>query len=515
MLLINDKNIKMRNVKKLLLFIVASIFITTTQAQTKIKIDCNLERYKMAGGIGASWHAISMDQEHIDVSPEYKHTYRIRRSRGSAWGGNPPVSYSEAWEQIFDHASWLGLSFIRVEMSMRMYQPEKGKFDWDNEEMLALYKILDWAEANNADVFLQQMWSNVKWNSYPDVQPLISAPKSISDFANGLSTLVDYLINMKKYTCIKWLCLTNEPPGGTWGHWWSSSEHGRNTPITPALKAVRNALDEKNLDIQISGPDWTDLPPFDTNKIDFDEYIGAYDIHSYHGITSEKQKEVEKWANWAIEHNKPLFLTEIGRQDLVVGLKDPETTKTGQVVSMAESLSNAEDILRGMAVGVSAFNRWSFTNRGDLDGQWQLIRTWNIEEKEFYKTIEPEPVSYYGYGIISRFVPKYSRIVFTDRIDNPEVFSQTVKTPSGEVTTILLNKSDQEQTVNLTINGISNKKLFLYRAVQSEIINPNFKMNPIQEIKIKDGKAIMLKIPSESINTLTTIKVSHEEPAKK
>ena len=119
----------------------------------------------MAGGIGASWHAISEDS--IDESPEYKWALRYKNSRGSAWGGNPPVTDTGAWEQIYKHASWLGLSWIRVELSARMYEPERNKFNWDNEEMAALYKILDWAEANNADVFLQQMWSNVKWNSYP------------------------------------------------------------------------------------------------------------------------------------------------------------------------------------------------------------------------------------------------------------------------------------------------------------------------------------------------------------
>ena len=374
------------------LLIIFSLALTLgCQPQTEISIDCNQEQYTMQGGIGASWHAISMDQKYIDESEEYTHNYIRRNSRGSAWGGNPPPSETDKWEQIYHHASWLGLSFLRVELSMRMYEPEKGQFDWENEEMQALYKILDWAEANNADVFLQQMWSNVKWNSFPDVQPLISAPKSLEDFGDGIAELVDYLINTKKYTCIKWLCITNEPPGGTWGHWWTSSEYGRNTPITPGFRAVREALDRKNLNIPISGPDWTDLPPFDAGKIDFDEYIGAYDIHSYHGFTAENQIEVEKWANWAKEHNKPLFLTEIGRQDLVFGIKNPETTRTGDVVSIAESLSNAEAILRGMAIGVSAFNRWSFTNRGDLDGQWQLIRTWNLEEKMFYENIEPEP----------------------------------------------------------------------------------------------------------------------------
>jgi len=35
--------------------------------------------------------------------------------------------------------------------------------------------------------------------------------------------------------------------------------------------------------------------------------------------------------------------------------------------------------VRGINAGVDGFNRWSFINRGDLDGQWQLLRTWQSE----------------------------------------------------------------------------------------------------------------------------------------
>jgi hypothetical protein len=198
-----------------------------------------------------------------------------------------------------------------------------------------------------------------------------------------------------------------------------------------------------------------------------------------------------------------------------MGIKTPETTRTGDVVSMAESLSNAEDILRGLSVGVSAFNRWSFTNRGDLDGQWQLIRTWNLEKKEFYKNVEPEPVSYYGYAIISRFLPKHSTVVSTDPIEDPDIFSQTIKTPSGELTTFILNKSSREQTVEIKMDGNRDTTFYLYRAVQEEISKPVYKMNPIKNFNIKSGKSIKMTVPAESIHALTTIHLLHEESAIK
>ena len=495
---------QMKN-RRLVSLIFLTIMITTkAQSQTSIAIHCDQNKYTMSGGIGASWHAISKDS--IDESVEYKYALRYAHSRGSAWGGNPPVASTNEWEQINKHASWLGLSWLRVELSMRMYEPERNDFQWDNEEMLALYNILDWAEANNADVFLQQMWSNVKWNSYPGVQPLLSAPKSLNDFAEGLARLIEYLTIEKNYTCIKWLCITNEPPGGSWGSWWSMGE--QNAPYASALKEVRRVLDEKKLDVPISGPDWTDLPTFDAKKINFDQYIGAYDIHSYHGIDEVKQQKLEEWAVWARNHGKPLFLSEIG--DMKLGWRDSNPAPK----SFEAALSNAESILRGMAVGVSAFNRWSYTNRGDLDGQWQLIRTWDAEKKEYYEEVEIEPVAFYGYGILTRFSIKNSSVVFTEPIKDTTILSQTLKSPSGEMTTYIVNKSDKEQLIKLTISGISNQHFFLYSATESEIVKPDYKMNPVREIMIKDGEEITLEIPGQSINTLTHMYMLHKEPAK-
>jgi hypothetical protein len=493
---------------KTILALIVPLFLTVqtfAQDTNRIVIHAEKTSYKMAGGIGASWHAISKDS--VDEGPEYTWALRIPNSRGSAWGGNPPVNRTAAWDQICKHASWLGLSFLRVELSADMYEPERGMFSWDNEEMLALYRILDWAQANGADVFLQQMWSNVRWNAYPGVQPLLSAPRSLPDFAEGITTLVDHLMRTKGYTCLKWVCITNEPPGGGWGSWWSMG--GANAPLAPAFKEVRNALDRKGLDISISGPDWTDLPPFDAAKIDFDRYIGAYDLHSYQGIDDARQKTLQDWAGWARRHEKPLFLSEIG--DMRLGWRDTNAAPK----SFAASLSNAESILRGLSVGVGAFNRWSFTNRGDLDGQWQLIRTWDITRKRYLDSVEIEPAAFYGYGIITRFCDKHSSVVETERVRNPDILSQSLVSPSGKLTTYILNKSDALQIARVKITGSESKKLYLYTVTEHEVTNAGFRMDPAREIVLDEKAEFTLSLPARSINTVTGFHPKHENPARK
>lgn len=127
-------------------------------AEVTLNMDATTVTHIMRGGFGASWHAI---EQPIPVEGDRSHG-------GSAWGGNPPANDRRAWGQIYRHADWLGLDFVRVELEQRMFQPEKDRFTWDSAEMRILYPILDWCESRHADVFMQCMWGNVEWNSFPE-----------------------------------------------------------------------------------------------------------------------------------------------------------------------------------------------------------------------------------------------------------------------------------------------------------------------------------------------------------
>ena len=143
------------------LLVMTSIFAapvcSAKAAEVQVVIDTTSVLNTMRGGIGASWHAIEKP-----IAPT--------KYGGSGWGGNPPAEDSAAWQQLYRHASWLGMDFVRVELSQRMYEPDRKKFEWDNPEMRILYRILDWCQRHQVDVFLQQMWSDVAWNAFPELR---------------------------------------------------------------------------------------------------------------------------------------------------------------------------------------------------------------------------------------------------------------------------------------------------------------------------------------------------------
>jgi hypothetical protein len=92
--------------------------------------------------------------------------------------------------------------------------------------------------------------------------------------------------------------MTNEPPGGTWGYW---REYGDNTgSINDAWKRLKEEFETREISIPISGPDWTDMPPFEEDKLSFAKSLGSIDIHSYHGVTEEGEANLKQWADWLI-----------------------------------------------------------------------------------------------------------------------------------------------------------------------------------------------------------------------
>jgi len=486
-------------------FLILLFFLTPVYGQMQeqqVTIDAAVVGSHMQGGIGASWHSMSID---IPLENE-KYDYPVRHinPRGSGFGGNPPVSDTAAWHQIYDHARWLGLDFLRVELSQRMYEPDRNVFDWTNVEMQALYRILDWCEANHADVFLQQMWGDVAWNSYPGVHPLLSAPRSLDDFAEGIATLLQYLTVTRKYSCIKYFSLTNEPPGGTWGYWWSYGSASGS--VTSAWKKVRETLDEKGIHIPLSGPDWTDLPPFDSAKIDFNPYVGAYDIHSYGGIDYKGEEIINDWVNWAHQHHKPFFLSEFGNMKLGWGGSNPGPK------TFAASLSNASDVVRSMNLGADAFNRWSFVNRGDLDGQWQLIHTWDRDTKEFRKKIDPEPEAYYGFAMLTRFMGKYPDLILWQTnlcIDGVKLTA--FRNRDKNIGVIFVNSEKRPVRIMLSFIGAEDQLNYnLYQVTGLLVKEPGFRLDSTA-IDHTDKQPRIIDLPAESISVITTLSLRNED----
>ncbi len=432
----------------------------TPSGPVRIQVSSRIQ-HTMAGGMGASWHAIG--------PTAYFYGTDSRNIKGSAWGGTPPANYAQQWDDMQKHFQWLGLDFVRVELEMRMYEPERGIFDWQNDEMKMLHRILDTCQKNHSDVFLTQMWQDVEWNTIDGTPTVSSAPKSVPDFAAGLGTLVEHLVHDEGYTCIRWLCITNEP-ADDWGWWLGPNRQPQN--LMPAIQAVRAELDRRKIPVAISGPDFIYEDNFNSPIFDWeDSAVGAFDLHYY----SENDDISMDWIKTPIQKARargiPIFLSEFG--SYVGGSLNGSEPAMMVCADYPNQLLNAEKVLLGLNLGMDGFNRWSFTNRGDLDGQWQLVRTWDPVRWNYFPRVTPEPIPYYAYGILTRYVAKHSNILAIE-LANELVLASALLSPSGNLTVIVLNKSGGSEELLLSLAENTGKQDFYkYQVEENTVKNSN------------------------------------------
>jgi hypothetical protein len=486
----------------------------------EVTVDCGKVVNTMRGGIGASWHAME-----TPIPYGVKHpSFTSYSHGGSGWGGYPPAEDERAWKQIYRHAEWLGLDWNRVEVEQRIYQPERDQFTFDSPEMRILYRILDWHQRRGADVFFQQMWCNVAWLAYPEfrddpVGRVHSAPADLDAFADGLATLMEHLIKKRGYTCIKYLCIVNEP--GENFSWWQAPPN-RPLSIGPGLAAVRKALDARGLKLPLSGPDTTTgFVATVPERFDFLPLLGAYDFHDYgadfdfrtKGHIARQVRNAAVWTQHAHAEGKPVFLSEFGT--MAYGwVPDKPGPSSPQSV-----LAGSELVLRLANVGVDAFNRWSFLNRGDLDGQWQFVDTWDMREKKMLRDFPPHPNSYFGLGLLSRFTAKNSTVL-ASRVEGgvaqkwQRVFCAAFRSPRGELTLAVVNDAPIEQQLKLTLEGRTKPAQFhRYRYGEPERDRADLKVNPDPGFAPPPGVAEWQDaLPPNSLTLYSTYKLEHDQP---
>ena len=423
--------------------------------------------HQMLGGAGASWQSI--------LYPTVSHG-------GSGFGGTPPVvpEHERLWQSIEHHAEWLGLKFIRAEMDWRQWQPQKGQFTWDSPEMRILDRILSWAQRHGSDVMLQCMWLNVDWMAFPEYRhdPALvqaSAPFDLEGLAQGWVTLLRELIERRGHKCIRWIHLVNEPNF----YWWlippdTGAEQDRlrqSRYLAQALQAVRGAVNAAKLPVKIVGPGWIDLPVIErladepwwphVDDVDFHCYGSCFDWEDPKAVPAswafrlgERLKAtLAKYRPETAAAGKGLFLTEFGSQ--IYGWKADDPAPG----NFKSSLKDTEVMVRALNLGVDVASHWSFTNRGDMDGQWQYVETWDRPWKQWLGEAVPHRDSYYVLGLATRHVPQRAQVLATEVLGGiaggcQRVWSAALRSPrDSSLTVLVVNDAEQPWPVRVSLPG--------------------------------------------------------------
>jgi hypothetical protein len=179
-------------------------------------------------------------------------------------------------------------------------------------------------------------------------------------------------------------------------------------------------------------------------------------------------------------------------------------------------LKNASLIVRGINAGVDGFNRWSFTNRGDLDGQWQLVRTWDIDHNRLLDAFTPQPNAYYQFAMLSRFLPKHSGVLAT-RVEEPfttrdrKLVATALRTPKGNLTVVVVNESHRAADATIEFEQLpSRMRLVRYSLSKDAEDKADVKLRPERSLEV--SKNLSDRIPPMSIVVYSTFRLNPEDP---
>ncbi len=506
--------------------LIITLYTVCSYAQIVITIKPQKIINQMAAGFGTNTFAML---DSVPVVYDKNHNYRSWG--GSAWGATPLASDTAAWNKIFGYMDWLGMDYTRLNLEHRIFQPEKGKYSFDNDEMQVLYKYLDYFEKNGVIVQLQEMYPNAKWLAHKslqsnDVDIIKSGPDDLDAWSDGIIALLKHLTITKGYTCIKYFGVANEPHH-SWS-WWKNDDGQTSQSIIPALAVLRKKLGNQKLKMPITGPEemfyhWE----VKNSQTNYSPYVDAFTYHEYMTIIDwwdandskdwyptlqSFSKPVETAVNIAHQQKKPFFFSEHGTMHFGLTKED---RGPGTFDAM---LKDVEFGVRYANLGVDGFSRWSLLNRNNLDGQWGFIETFDRKTLKLLKPEQyhPKENTFYGYGLLNRFTYKNSYVVkseiktlSTDSISN--LHSIAFLSPSKKDASLFIVNNKQfaaNAILNLDMETKQYKKWYKYEFSVLDRNKTDVKINCVEEL---DAKQVVESLKPMSITVYSTIRLNHED----
>lgn len=426
----------------------------------------------------------------------------------------------EEWQMVTERVDYLSPSFVRLMIYATTYcegLDEDGNpiYNFESDDMKALIQELDYLESRQIEVVLGEWEHPDRFkNRIPSFEGVTcDSPK----WAKVISGLMDYLINEKGYTCIKYYNYVNE----------ANSDWSLCADYDKWYKGIHYLYEEfENIDIldkvSITGPDtvWDDGNTWLKNLADdeeFDQKIGLYDVHMYPTIDEITYGQIEEMVKEqrSIVDGKDFYMTEIG---MVTGKTDgdsqPYTKEFSYGVIMADA---AAQVMRGGLSGVAIWdlddamhdqgNGYPSTDIRSLK-QWGF---WNSIAGRVYNQPEEENIRphFYTWSLMSHLFPRHSSIInSTLSEDLTGLRTVGMKTEDGQMTYMIVNDSNIEREITIYDNSDTVRQQVLqYNYFEDDrTVNENgYPIVKETHSNVDFGDGFTVSMPSGGVIFLTTL----------
>ena len=393
---------------------------------------------------------------------------------------------------IGERIKWMRLPIVRIMIIGNMCYKGKGVFDFETKDMKSLYKNLDICQQLGIDVILTDWGCQSEWLKVPEV-------KSPADkkYAEVIATYTDFLINKRKYSCIKYLVMINEPNlypiSGQWNKWRTGIKN-----LSVELK--KRKLDKK---IILTGSDESCGDEWHYKTVDeLKNYFGAYDVHKYANDANVKIGKLYDYfhtlKNYAIKNDakakyKPFIVGEAGLNDFAnhpFGNEKINSVYYG--VFMADYAAQAAN------AGCDAVLAWMLDDNSHQGFYWGL---WSNKNKGM--NLRPW---FFTWSLLVKYFPKGSVIY---KVKQPtksiRVLAAEFKNNKRERewTFCIINRSSEKERIKIKLSDFSELKMkkFIFNEKNRKTDKNGFPL-PVKNEKINLGNGVVC--PANSVVLMTT-----------
>lgn len=438
---------------------------------------------------------------------------------GVQWDPYTVHSLTEAeWGRIEERVSELMPRLVRCMIYAPMYCEgidEWGKpiLNFGRCEVKELERLLSYLEEKKIEVIIGEWEAPSRFKGKFE-EVTVDSPRWIE----MIISLLEYLIKVKGYTCIKYYNLVNEANAD----WSFCADFDKwQAGIRSLYQNLKNmGLDEK---IKIIGPDtvWDEGNTWLKRLADNPELrkeFAFYDVHMYPTLEELKSGDVERQTRTQREmlSDKCFFMTELGMAE---GKTDGDSQSFIRTFDYGVMMADAvTQLMRG---GFSGAAIWDLDDamhdqengfsKADIRSlkQWGF---WNSIGGRIFDRPEEESIRphYYLWSLMTRLFEKGSDVIMCTTDLNKKEGLRAVATAGEELCIMIVNHAQTPKMINVHIDSakINGRDIFEYHYFKRDYIGDRqHDAATAMSCSSKSGSSVFsLQLPAMGVSVLSTKK---------
>jgi hypothetical protein len=390
------------------------------------------------------------------------------------------------YKMIFERAKWMNFKIIRTMMQVKWAFDENDNLNTSSNEFYNLTKILDYCEENEISVIMQEWGIEPEWLNHNKLNKVDE-----SKYLDMIIKYMDYFVNDKKYSCIKYFGFVNEPnyEVGDYQRWKRGFEylyHGfEKNGIIPKIKFMAPG--------QSNNDDW-----FKNSINDLSSKIGLFDVHIYEwkkdllvGGIYYKTKDFLSNKDIKEENREKLFFIS------EAGMRDGQNAEINENIdSFGYAQFMADYGCQALNAGANSVLAWMLDDNSHPDFQWGA---WKNKEKQF--ALRPW---FYTWGLFAKLFPQGADII---KINSTSIdLRATASLYKNEFSVCVVNNSSSENYFYLK-GDVLNQKLY-YITLTEDNLNESISDIEKKVLTISPtNQEMKIYLPGKSHIFLTTMRI--------